>query len=222
MPTSSHTTVSDVRIEKHSVQVNPGLGNRYTGTGQVPPRGHQSSLKTASSSEHINVSRTDTAQGLPSPNKTALNFDQTIKMNGTPLPKIPSSETQKARPLVDEADHRQIESRRSLDKTIETKNEQIPGHMSSTKQNSFELNDETMRKNSGVILPPIENTHTIDQSDETTKTKKKKKKRKHHKNKVSAESDPQNDTTENQSMKEMENQEDGVGNLKVAKRARYS
>lgn len=188
----------------------------------MPPRGHQSSLKTASSSEHINVSRTGTAQGIPSPNKTALNFDQTIKMNGTPLPKIPSSETQKARPLVDEADHRQIESRRSLDKTIETKNEQIPGHMSSTKQNSFELNDETLRKNSGVILPPItENKRTIDQSDETTKTKKKKKKRKHHKNKVSAESDPQNDTTENQSMKEMENQEDGVGNLKVAKRARY-
>lgn len=188
----------------------------------MPPRGHQSSLKTASSSEHTNEFRTGTAQGLPSPNKTSLNFDQTIKMNGTPLPKIPSSETQKARPLVDEADHRQIESRRSLDKTIETKNEQIPGHMSSTKQNSFELSDETIRKNSGVILPPIENTHTIDQSDETTKTKKKMKKRKHHKNKVSAaESDPQNDTTENQSMKEMENQEDGVGNLKVAKRARY-
>lgn len=203
------------------MQGNPALVNSYTGIEQVPPHGHQSSFKTASPSEHINVSSTGTAQGLPSLNKTALNFDETINMKGTPLPEIPSSKTQKARPLVEEADQRQKESRRSLDKTIETKNEQIPGHMSSTELRSFELNDETIREHSGRILPPIENTQTIDQSNETTKTKKKKKKRKHHKNKVSAESDPQNDTTENQSRTEMENQEDVVGNLKVAKRARY-
>lgn len=189
------------------MQGNPALTNRYTGNGQVPPRGHQSSLITASPSEHINVSRTGTA-------KRAL--------TETPLPDIPSSKTQKARPLVDEADQRQKELGRSLDKTIETRNEQIPGHMSSTTPRSFEQNDETVRGHSSRQgqLPPIENKEPTDQSNETTQIKKKKKKKKHHKNRVSAtEIDPQNDTTENQSRTDMENQ-DEVGNLKlkVAKR----
>lgn len=189
------------------MQSNPALTNRYTGNGQVPPRGHQSA---SPSSKHINVSRTGTATGA---------------LTETPLPKIPSSKTQIARPLVDEADQRQKELRRSLDKTFETRNEQIPGHMSSTKPRSFEQNDETITGHSSRQgqLPPIENTEPTDQSNETTQIKKKKKKKKHHKNRVSAtDIDPQNDTTENQSRTDMENQ-DEVGNLKlkVAKRTFY-
>lgn len=189
------------------MQGNPALTNRYTGNGQVPPRGHQSASPP---SKHINVSSTGTT-------KRAL--------KETPLPDIPSSKTQNARSLVDEADNRQTELGRSLDKTMETRNEQIPWNMPYTRPRSFEQNDETMRGHSSRQgqLPPIENKEPTDQSNETTQIKKKKKKKKHHKNKVSAtEIDPQNDTTENQSRTDMENQ-DVVGNLKlkVAKRTFY-
>eukprot|EP00105_Crassostrea_gigas_P029273 XP_011451179.1 PREDICTED: uncharacterized protein LOC105344948 [Crassostrea gigas] len=200
-PTTSHTTISDVHFKRHSVQSNPALTNRYTGNGQVPPRGHQSSVITASPSEHINVSSTGTT-------KRAL--------TETPLPDIPSSKTQNARSLVDEADQRQKELGRSLVKPIETRNEQIPGHMSSTRPRSSEQNDETVRGHSSRQgqLPPIENKEPTDQSNETTQIKKKKKKKKHHKNRVSAtDIDPQNDTTENQSRTDMENQDEIINEI---------
>lgn len=173
---------------------NPAIGNELKGTGQqVPPRSHRPPTETAHPSEQPKVLRKETAQGHQPLTKTTQK----------PLPVVHSFNTEKALSL-DDANERQkgnVESGRSLDKTNETKEEYLHGHLSSTViTKSFEINDEI--------------TQNLDQSSETKKKKKKGKKKKHHKNKVSAESDPQNDITENQSKAEKENQEDVVGNLK--------